>query len=328
MDALLLAGGYGTRLRPLTYTRPKPLLPVAGRPMLEWALDRLPPEVDRVIVAVNWLADELEAYFKKSERDLEFVVVREQEPLGTGGATKNCQGHLLGGEFFVINGDIVSDMDLGAMLRQHRETGALATIALKEVEPAEVVHYGVAKLDDGDARRIRGFVEKPATPKEAPSHLINAGAYILEPDILELIEPDKLVSLEKEIFPLVMERDGFYGWSFDGTWIDVGDPERLRAATQAVDPDAAIGPDSMIDPDARLDDTVAGAGCRIGAGARVSECVLGDRVTIEPAARLERCVVGDDEAVAGVRHDERIWSRAVPEGYPQKQVGNAMAKRS
>src|SRR5438876_10030406 len=98
MDAILLAGGYGTRLRPLTYTRPKPLLPVAGRPMVEWVLDRLPPEVHRVVVAVNWKAQALGAYFQERERKrgqrLDFVVVREEEPLGTGGAVKNCEPHL------------------------------------------------------------------------------------------------------------------------------------------------------------------------------------------------------------------------------------------
>ena len=138
MDAILLAGGFGTRLRPLTYTRPKPLLPVAGRPMVEWVLDRLPPEVRRVVVAVNWKAQALGTYFatrdvKGKGRRVEFVVVKEDEPLGTGGAVKNCQAHLTSDRFFVLNADIVSTMDLAALAAAHKAHGAVGTISLKEV---------------------------------------------------------------------------------------------------------------------------------------------------------------------------------------------------
>src|SRR6185503_11393376 len=170
MDAILLAGGYGTRLRPLTYTRPKPLLPVAGRPMVEWVLDRLPPEVRRVIVAVNWKAQTLGTYFAQREtkgkgRRVDFVVVKEEEPLGTAGAVKNCEPHLTSDRFFVLNADIVSTMDLGAMVRAHAANKGAGTISLKEVAPADVVHYGVVREDEQVAHdgaiRIAEFVEKP-----------------------------------------------------------------------------------------------------------------------------------------------------------------------
>ncbi len=307
MDALLLAGGFGTRLRPLTYTRPKPLIPVAGRPMLEWALDRLPPQVDHVVVAVNWLAERLEAYFQKSDRDLRFTVVRETEPLGTAGAVKNCAEHLTSDAFFVLNGDIVSDMDLVAMMQQHQDTGAVGTIALTEVAPADVVHYGVIQPDGDDPRRIRGFVEKPATPDLAPSRLINAGAYLLDHSVLDRIAPGRLVSMEKEIFPQLLE-PGFYGSTFTGRWIDVGDPARLLQAHRSMGGGGNI----------------VGADCSIAAGARLSDCILGDGVTVAAGADLYGCVIGDGETVAGTHRDARIWTRPLPAGYPDKQVGNSL----
>ncbi len=308
MDALLLAGGFGTRLRPLTYTRPKPLVPVAGRPMVDLVLDRLPPEVDRVVVAVNWLADKLEAHFDAKRDERSYVVVREGEPLGTAGAVLNCADHLESREFFVLNGDIVSDMDLGALLARHREAGAATTLSLKEVAREDVIHYGVARMDEADPRRIVAFVEKPATPEAAPSRLINAGAYVLDHSVLDLIEPGRLVSMEKEIFPLLLPR-GLYGLPFDGFWIDVGDPARLLAASRHVG-----GPM----------DSIIGHNCTIPADAALHDCVLGDDIILRPGARLDRCVVGDGETVAGDHAGERIWTQPVPSGYPSKQIGNSL----
>ncbi len=322
MDAILLAGGFGTRLRPLTYTRPKPLLPVGGRPMLEWALDRLPKEVDRVIVAVNWLSERLEAYLSQREGPQEIIVVREDEPLGTGGAIQNCVRHLHAGSFLVLNGDIVSDMDLEAMVDQHRRTAADATIALKRVPMEATPNFGVARMSKDNPTQIVGFVEKPATPEEAPSDLINAGAYILEHRVLDLIPKGKLVSLEKEIFPQLL--DGrLHGMPFDGRWIDVGDPERLLAA--AAELPAHEPPGAHVDPEARLERVSMGARCRIGR-ATLRDVVLGHDVVVEAGAELVDCVVGDGETVSGRHEGERIWSRPVPDRYPQKQVGNAMSQ--
>src|SRR5688500_13090705 len=190
MDAVLLAGGFGTRLRPLTYTRPKPLLPVAGKPMVEWVLDRLPGDVDRVIVAVNWRAQELKEYFHHSERDVEFVVVQEAEPLGTAGAVKNCEKHLESDSLFVLNADIISEMDLAALAQLRDDEDAPCAISLKEVPVAELVNFGVVKPTPGvtsktapHAIRVAGFVEKPKDPTKAPSRLANAGAYCVSRDI-------------------------------------------------------------------------------------------------------------------------------------------------
>ncbi len=329
MDAILLAGGYGTRLRPLTYTRPKPLLPVAGRPMLEWVLDRLPPEVDRVIVAVNWLADELEAYLRRSGRSFEFTVVREAQPLGTAGAVKNCEAHLRSDRFFVLNADIVSDMDLGALARLDRIEEGAGAISLKEVPRPEVVHYGVVRpapppgcAEVPEAVRIAEFVEKPKDPAAAPSTLINAGAYVLGRDVLDLIPAGRLVSMEKEIFPHLIPK-GLWGLPFSGAWMDVGDPERLRAAGRHLNPDYRMGFDSKVASTAVFEDSVAGRALLVGSNAVVRRCVLGDDVTVRSGVTLEDCVVGDRETVERSLRGERVWSREVPKGYPEGQVGNA-----
>lgn len=336
MDAILLAGGFGTRLRPLTYTRPKPLLPVAGRPMVEWVLDRLPPEVRRVVVAVNWKAQALGTYFatrdvKGRARRVEFVVVKEDEPLGTGGAVKNCEAHLTSDRFLVLNADIVSTMDLGALAAAHKAHRAMGTISLKEVAPADVVHYGVVRpggepSEDG-AIPIAEFVEKPKDPSQAPSRLINAGAYVLDRSVLDLIPRGGLVSLEKEIFPQLLPR-GFWGLPFTGTWIDVGDPKRLAEASHALDPHFKAGPGSRIAADAKVVRSVMGKECAVRSGAHLEDCILGDGVTVDVGVHLKDCIVGDGELVRHNSTGHRIWSRPTPAGYPEKQVGNALSAKA
>lgn len=330
MDAVILAGGYGTRLRPLTYTRPKPLLQVAGRPMVEWVMDRLPREVDRVIVAVNWRAQDLGTYFAKSRRRFDVVVVREDEPLGTAGAVKNCQSHLRSDRVLVLNADIVSDMDLQALADSHRHHGGMGTISLKQVEPAEVVHYGVVQPGDSDnagAIRIQGFVEKPATPQQAPSLLINAGAYLLERKVLDLVPPGKMVSMEKEVFPQLIPQ-GFWGLPFTGAWLDVGDPARLRAASRHLLPEYSTGPGTRVSPEATVTESLMGSNCYIGPGAVVTRSVLGDNVTVAAGVQVVDCVVGDGESVRSNQNGARVWTKRVPNGYPDKQVGNALPGQS
>lgn len=323
MDALLLAGGFGTRLRPLTYTTPKPLLPVGGRPMLEYVLDRLPEGVNNVVVAVNWLAEVLEAYFEAREDDgRTYTVVRESEPLGTAGAVANCLPHLKGDRAFVLNGDILSEMDLQDLLDQHLETEALATISTRSVEPAEVVHFGVIRPDEEDERRIRGFVEKPKDPTDAPSTLINAGAYLLERSVLEEIPTGRMVSMEQEIFPTLLDR-AFFGCEFEGAWIDVGTPERLLHAQDILGLDD-LPEGAEIADDALLANVASGPNLRVGSDAWIENCVIGRDVTIEEGVVLRNCVIGDGEIVSSSQDDARIGLDKIPDGYPNKQVGNAL----
>lgn len=331
MDAILLAGGYGTRLRPLTYTRPKPLLPVAGRPMVEWVLDRLPPEVKRVVVAVNWKAQALGGYFQnrphKAAGDRrDFVVVREEEPLGTGGAVKNCQQHITSDRFLVLNADIVSGMDLAALAASHKLHGGPGAISLKEVPAPDVVNFGVVKPgekgSDG-ALRIDGFVEKPQTPELAPSRFINAGAYVLSRSVLDLIPAGKLVSMEKEIFPQLIPQ-GFWGLPFESHWIDVGDPMRLIQASRTLDPKFRTGPGSRIGEESIFNESIAGRDLHLGTGAVVERSVLGDNVTVRPGVKVVDCIVGDNELVSQDIKGQRLWSKPIPPGYPEKQVGNSL----
>jgi mannose-1-phosphate guanylyltransferase len=300
--------------------------------MLEWVLDRLPPEIRRVIVAVNWKAQALGTYLATRQvsgkaRRVEFVVVKEDQPLGTAGAVKNCQPHLTSHEFLVLNADIVSAMDISALIQAHRTHKAAATISLKEVEASEVIHYGVIKpagqpASDG-AIPVADFVEKPRDASLAPSRLINAGAYVLNRSVLDLIPTGKLVSLEKEIFPQLLPR-GFWGVPFDGHWIDVGDAKRLLQACAALDPQFKTGLGSRVAATATFANSVAGRDCAVQEGAHVTNSILGDGVTIASNVRLTDCVVGDGEFVRANVSGERVWTKPVPEGYPDRQIGNRM----
>jgi mannose-1-phosphate guanylyltransferase len=172
MEAIILAGGFGTRLRPLTYTRAKSLLPIMNTPMISYLLNMLPDEVDTVILAVNYRKNQIESYLKSLDLDKKIIVNDEPKPLGTGGAVKFAEDHL-SDRFFVLNSDIICSLDLSKMMQFHKDKNAMATISLWPVD--NVSEFGVVDVkDDGN---ITGFVEKPK-PEDAPSNLINAGAYL------------------------------------------------------------------------------------------------------------------------------------------------------
>ena len=217
MEAIILAGGFGTRLRPLTYTQAKSLLPILNRPMISYLLDSLPSEVSKVILAVNYRKDQIEEYLHSQDYDKEIIVNDEPKPLGTGGAVKFAERHITG-PFFVLNADIICSIDLSKMIAFHKKHNSAATISLWPVE--NVAEFGVVDIkEDGN---VIGFVEKPK-PEDAPSDLINAGAYFLQPEVLDYIETSRLVSMEREIFPQIIRDTGrFYGYQFPGYWIDVG----------------------------------------------------------------------------------------------------------
>jgi len=194
MEAIILAGGFGTRLRPLTYTRAKALLPILNKPMVFYLISMLPKEVDKVILAVNYRKDQIEKYLKNNDFGKEIIVndepeplgtggaVDEPEPLGTGGAVKFAEKHITG-PFFVLNADIICSLNLDDMIDFHEKKNAVSTISLWPVK--NVSEFGVVDIkDDGN---VIGFVEKPK-PEDAPSNLINAGAYFLEPEVLDYIK--------------------------------------------------------------------------------------------------------------------------------------------
>jgi NDP-sugar pyrophosphorylase family protein len=308
MQALILAGGFGTRIRPLTYTRPKPLLPVANRAMVDRVLDSMPKDVDTVVIPINYLADLMRQHFE-DHPDPRVVLVDEPEPLGTGGAIKNCEKHF-DDRFFVYNADIVSSIDLDAMMKQHVQRKAEASISLWRVD--EPWHFGVVQLNGNG--RIQNFVEKPPKGQE-PSDLINAGHYLLEPSVLDRIPSDTFVSLEKEAFtPMAKEGGGIFGYEFDGFWIDSGRPEtyleahRLWLAHQkkpnvqgsgatglkaAKFTGYAMGDDVTLGPASRIERSVLFNGVHVGTDCVIEDSVLGEGVEVEDGVHLSKCVVGD-----------------------------------
>jgi mannose-1-phosphate guanylyltransferase len=328
VEAVILAGGFGTRMRPLTYHRPKPLLPLLNRPLLAHILDALPPDVTKAILPVNYLREQIEAYFEEHP-DPRVVLVEEKNPLGTGGAIKNCERHLTG-PFFVYNGDIVASLPLEDLRSTHRAKRAHATISLWPVD--EPWHFGVVELaPDG---RITRFVEKPPQGQE-PSNLINAGHYLLERDLLDHIPPAKFYSLEKELYaPMAQSSGRLYGHRFAGHWIDCGRPESLleahrtvlaaRKQTKVIGDDSdisrgarvegyAVGPNCVIAPGVRVERSVLMPRVQLGRNVTVRDCILGEGVEVEDGTLLERVVVGDYGVVEGGRtiRDQRIGMRAV-----------------
>ncbi len=227
MKALILAGGMGTRLRPLTFSTPKPLLPLLDRPMVMHIVDSLPKEVDTVVLAVSYMKDQLESFFREHDCGRRVVLVNEDEPLGTGGAIRNVRQHL-DDTFLCFNGDIISSLDLRDLLAFHRSHGGIGTLSLWQVPDPSA--FGVVGLD-GD--RIIDFQEKPA-PGTAISDLINAGVYVFQPELLDHI-PSGVVSLERLVFPNILDR-GLHGYRFQGYWVDCGTPESyLRAQSELLE---------------------------------------------------------------------------------------------
>ncbi len=322
MQALILAGGEGTRLRPLTYTVAKPVLPLAGRPHIAYVIDWLVRHgVDDVVVSCGHLAEGMRRAVGELQQDVEIRYAEEPDARGTAGAIRFAED-LLGDRFLVLNGDVLCDLDLTALIEQHERTGARATIALYPVE--DPTGYGlVHRQDDGE---ITEFLEKPK-PEEIDTDEINAGAYLLERSVFDYIPPDRAVSIEREVFPLLIG-EGLYGIRLEGYWIDIGTPERFleanwdilegRVRTVAGDeldgavmvgegceisPDAelrapcVIGPDSRVGAGATIERSVLLAGCVVEEGAALSNCILSGGVTVAAGAELEGAVIGEGESV-------------------------------
>ncbi len=337
MQAVILAGGFGTRLAPITYTRPKAMLPILNKPMIHHLIDALPQETE-IILATNYKTEQIKEYFKKIGRKI--IVNNEPEPLGTGGATKYAERYI-DGTFMVLNGDIISSLNIRKFIRFHNNNRAMTTISLWPVR--NVWEFGVVSLKpDG---RITNFVEKPRK-EEAPSNLINAGAYCLEPEILDRIEPGRLVSMEKEIFPKIIgEGKRFYGYTFNGFWIDVGRPSsyievnrillkrngmNYLAGENCIIKGSAegscIGNGTEIGRRAKVVSSVIYENSKIGSNSVIDNCVIGSDCTIGNNVVLRDVIMGDGEEVTDKKNLENIsiWSKPVPESYPEKQIGNAL----
>lgn len=318
MKAVILAGGEGTRLHPLTYTRPKSLIPILDRPMIDYTLAYFKDCVEELVFAAGHMVDELRAYLSSIPEGTNVGVVAEESPLGTGGAVKNVE-HLLDGPFIVMNADIVSSFSMKDFIAFGEEKGGMGSIALYPSTHPE--DYGVVELEN---QKIVRFVEKPS-PEEAFSNLINAGVYYLDPRILDLMEPNKFISMERQVFPRIID-DGFFGYEFEGYWVDVGKIETYLEAVRTLlqvrgsdirgqledveikDP-VHIGDGSLIRSGAFGPNSSMGRGCEvesavirdsvlfdkvtIGRNVEVTGSVLGEGVSVENDCAIKDCVVGD-----------------------------------
>ncbi|MBI5947975.1 MAG: NDP-sugar synthase [Chloroflexi bacterium] len=303
MDAIVLVGGQGTRLRPLSLTRHKSLVPVCNRPAIAYLFEWLARSgFDRAVLAIGRDNDDLaEAYPPGRAHGIEITVVHETSRLESGGAIRNAvQTAGVEGRFVVLNGDVFVDFDFAAALRAHAEKQADLTLALYPV--SDPSSFGVAVVDDESM--VTGFVEKPPRGT-APGNLVNAGVWIFEPGLVAEI-PTGPVRVEETLFPsLVARRRRVFGYRFDGTWADIGTPARYLSLNRELALRAGgncIGENVSVDASARLSASSLGAGCVVGPGAVVRESILWEGVTIGAGASVDACILADGVSVgAGAR---------------------------
>jgi len=320
MKALMLIGGLGTRLRPITYTVPKQLIPLAGKPMLFHVLDLLPNNVEEVVLATGYKSEMIEAFVRAHPPRWPTRTVSEAEPLGTGGGMKNA-GDGMSETFFLLNSDVIARPDLVEMARQHATHGGIGTMGLSEVEDTRP--YGVAALDSND--RISGFVEKPE-PQDAPSHWINAGFAVWNRTVLDAVPPGRAVSFEREILPGLLER-GVYGFRMTGYFDDAGTPERLlrsqrllfddgrggkgalpggtfgkgpvalmagaKATGASFGPYVTLGPGVVVEAGAHVENSILMDGGHVERDATVSGSVLGPKVRVRSGHRVVGQILGE-----------------------------------
>jgi mannose-1-phosphate guanylyltransferase len=315
MQAVVLVGGEGTRLRPLTLLTPKPMIPVMNVSFLERTLVRLNEAgIDDVILPAGYLPDAITSAFGDgSSLGLKIRYVIEETPLGTAGALKNIEQYITG-PFFVLNGDVLTSLDLRAMLANHQAKGGIASLHLIKVDDPSA--FGCVVHDASG--RISAFVEKPKR-EEAPTNEVNAGTYLLERAVLDAIPAGRPVSIERETFPeLIASGKALYAYTTSDYWIDLGKPEAYLSAHRhifdgamplglqpgadgpgakgvppsAIIPPVYIGRNVSVAPDAKIGPyTVLGDDCEVGPGAVVADSLLWDGVVVDAGARLDWAIV-------------------------------------
>jgi len=329
LKAVVLAGGFGTRLRPLSCTRPKILFPILNKPLLQWTFERLSRNnINEVILAVFY---QTEVHIRQHRIPRSGIHVTYSHdpisrPLGTAGSIKRAEkriGH--SSSFLVLNGDIFADVNYSEIVKRHEQKGCLATIALHEV--SDPTRYGVASLSKDD--QITGFVEKPSHG-EAPANLINAGVYVLSPKVFDYIPEGRPVSIEREVFPKLAEQNELYGYVHDGLWMDIGKPEDYlelnevmldRANSKAkykskgnveikrpvaFGKDVSIGKGSVIGPytilgprvtvgnDVRICNSIFWTAAEVSDSAMIDSTIVGEGVYIGKKVKVKKgCMIGD-----------------------------------
>jgi mannose-1-phosphate guanylyltransferase len=334
MQAVILVGGEGTRLRPLTSTVPKPVVPLVDRPFIAYMLEWLTRHgVDDVIMSCGFLATAVRNVLGDgSAYGIRLRFVEEPDPRGTAGALKYAES-LLDERFLMLNGDILTDFDLSAQIAQHETSGATATLGLVPVDDPSA--YGLVRVNDDNS--VREFVEKPSAD-QIDTNLISAGIYVLERSILDLVPADQNVSIEREVWPRLVG-EGLYAFGRDAYWLDIGTPDRYLQGTFDIiegkvhtavidrlgDGYLAVADDAVVAGRA-IPPALVGSGAEIASGAQVgSLVVLGDGARVGEGSIVERavvlqgaeigdgCVVRDCIVAAGARIGDRthVTGRAV-----------------
>jgi mannose-1-phosphate guanylyltransferase len=315
MQALILVGGEGTRLRPLTETMPKAVMPLAGRPFLSYMIDWLRRhDVDDIVLACGFGADRVREVLGEGVEGQRVRYVSEPEPLGTAGAIKFAAAEL-GDRFLALNGDVLTDLDLTALTAFHEQRDSRATLGLYPVQ--DTTGYGLVRRD-GDGAIVE-FLEKP-DPSQAGPGEINAGTYVLERSVLDLIPDGQMVSIEREVFPRLIGK-GLHALPLEGYWMDIGTPQRYLQATwdilerrvetdlgmqlddsgRLLDDDVELGPDASVEGPALVEaGTSLGAGARIGPRAVVGpQCEIGDGSTVSSSVLHAGCRIGAGISLEG-----------------------------
>jgi mannose-1-phosphate guanylyltransferase len=350
-QAVILVGGEGTRLRPVTSRVPKPVAPVVERPFVAYILDNLARHgVERAVFSTGFLAEAIEAVIGDGAGyGLEVDYAVEDEPLGTAGAIANCQDKLENGSFYVFNGDVLSDVDLSALAASHVARGGMGTIFLTPVEDPR--RYGLVELREDGA--IASFLEKPG--EWEGTALINAGVYVLEPEVLEMIPRGRLFSIERGVFPKLASAGSLYGYVDHGYWRDIGTPDSYLQAhfdileravhTSVADalgeqylyvsPSAQVSGGARIVPPCYVADgarieagarvgplTVLGSGAVVGEGATVVEAVVQSGVVIGAHAQVEGSILVRDCSVgAGTQLNGAVLGEACVIGAGNRLAG-------
>jgi mannose-1-phosphate guanylyltransferase len=357
MKAVILVGGFGTRLRPLTLNTPKPLIPLVNRPFFDHTLYMLRlHKVREVVLAVGYRSETFQrTYGDGSGQGMKLEYVYEDEPLDTGGAIKNVEAHLTPGEsFLVFNGDVLTDLDLTDMLRYHREKGSVCTISLTPVEDPS--QYGVVDMDS--AGKIERFTEKPKR-EEATSNWINAGTYIMETEVLAGIPAGQRWSVERAVFPgLLKGGSPLYGYKSNAYWMDIGTPDKYMQAHADILEDrirthiqpygemigggiwagegtfvhhsahisghVVLGKNCHIAEGANImGPTVLDDGCYVAEGATVDQVVAWKGVKFAPNSRSRRCVVANN---AQIGQDSVVEDAAIVGDGASTGAGNHLAR--
>ncbi len=327
LKAVILVGGPGTRLQPLTDDTPKSVVPVLNKPFMEYTFAYLAQfGIEDIILTLSYLPGVIQDYFGDGSRyGVRLKYCFEKEPMGTAGAVKNTEAYL-DSTFIVLNGDVFTDMDLNDMLALHRNREAMATISLSWVDDPGA--FGVVETDE--TQRVKQFIEKPPAA-EATTNWINAGIYILEPEVLKYVPADSHYMFERGLFPTLLDRGEFvYGYPFRGYWLDMGTPGQYFALNRDLLLEKARSPlvhgsgkdgiysesDVTIHPSAAITAPVMiGGGCRISRGVSIkgpvvigNNCVIEDDAVIEDAvlwsnvrigahAGLSHCIVGGNTGI-------------------------------